>query len=105
MPDADAVFLSAQGARQALGHVYRSVAASRAADPDREIALALLLVSRQQVFEEFYQTGEERPGLRVLLDVGRHGRILARLRLQLGHEMGVREETDVEQQVEIVGGA
>src|SRR5215471_1435185 len=88
-----------------LGHVDGAVTAPGAADPQRQVALLLALVEREQVVQELSQPRQEPAGLRVLLDVGRDRGVRAGLGLQLRDEVRVGQEAHVEEEVHVVRNA
>ena len=64
MADIGVDLLLLEPAPQFLRQDDRTMVTSRAADPDGEIGLALLLVAGNQETEEVFDLGEELPGVR-----------------------------------------
>ncbi len=86
-------------APDAVGDGHRAVAAAGAADRDRQVALALCHVGRDEELEQRQQAAVELARLRPRLDVGAHLLVEAGLRAQLVDVMGIRQEAHVEGQV------
>ena len=85
--------------RQVLGDHHRSVPATGAADADRQVGLALLLVGGQQVVEQRGEPVVEGVDAVRVLDVIDHGGVQAGQVPQLRLVVGIGQETDVEGQV------
>src|SRR5436305_15119419 len=75
------------------------MAAARATDADREVALSLGPVLRDQEVEQRLQPGEELLRLRALEHPLRDPRVVPRVRLEALHEVRIRQEADVEHQI------
>src|SRR5512140_387301 len=98
--DPNGVPESGQVAREALGHVDGAVAPPRAADPDREVRAVLAPVIRETESQESVELTVEGLGLLAGFDESRHLRLPAREGPETRVEVRVREEADVEAQVE-----
>src|SRR5262245_64221136 len=78
---------------------HRAVAAAGTADRHREVGLPFTFVERQQELEQAFETREQLPALRERHHELLHRRVAAVQGAQALHEMRVREEADVEDQV------
>src|ERR1051326_9159980 len=100
--DLDRVPPLQQVVAEALGDGDAAVLAAGAADADREVALHLAAVLRREIGHEVEEAGVEVVVFRLFLEVRDHLGVEAGLRPQLLDEVRVRQEADVEQQVEVV---
>ena len=82
---------------------HRPVPPSGAAQRDGEVRLALALVERQEEGEQVFEPVHELAALRVFQDEFPHRRVATVEGAEGVHEVGVREEADVEDQVRVVG--
>src|SRR5439155_15267457 len=82
--DADRVALAAERLRQRVGDHHRPVPPARAADGDRQVALALLDVPGHHEGEEALHLVEEHRRVLLAAHVADHGRVVAGERLQGG---------------------
>ena len=96
---------SSSGALQALDDGDRTVAAAGAADRHREIAAVLAAVTRQKIAQQVREPRHELLGVRLPVEIRPHRPRPARSAPQAGHEVRVRQEAHVEQQVGAVRDA
>src|SRR6202049_2115097 len=82
---------------------YRAMLTTRAAEADRQIALAFVDVVGQQVNQQFGDALDEFLGLRKRANVFGHARMPSGERAELGHKMRIGEEADVEDQICVLG--
>src|SRR5512143_661400 len=80
---------------------HRTVFPAGASETDREVALPLAAVSRQEIFEKPQEPGEKFPGLGPCHDIFPYSRVFARQRAQAGDKMRVRQKAQVEKQIEL----
>src|SRR5882672_3242110 len=90
---------------EALDEVYRAVAASRAADGDRERAPVVLPIRGQPGLDEAPNVLEHRSDFRLLLKEGDHGRIEATQGPKPRIVVGIGEAAHVEDEIRIQGNA
>src|SRR5271167_3599630 len=87
------------GPAQPLSHVFGNhdgaMLPASATEADREVALALVNVVRQQVNKQFGDAADELLGLRKGADVFGDSRMATRQRAKLGHEMRIRQKAHV----------
>src|SRR5689334_25067067 len=74
---------------------------ARAAESDRQVTLALADVVRQQVDKQIRNAVDELTRLRERPDVSRHSRMPPCQLLEFRNVVGIRQETDVEDQIAI----
>src|SRR5439155_702827 len=84
-----------------LGDHHRPMMAARAAERDREIALAFTDVVRQQIDQKVGDALDELDGLRERSDIARDFGIAAGKLLERWNVIGIGEEPDIENQVAI----
>src|SRR6516164_10925570 len=77
------------------------MAASSAADGDRQIGLSFLLVPREQRLQQLPHPGEKRRKMRVALDMGCNGRVAPGKLFELRDVVRVVEKAHVESQIGI----
>src|SRR5256714_12189 len=85
--------------RQTVGDHHGTVPSAGAADPDRQVRLALPDVGREQVVEQRDQPVVELADAVGALDVVDHRLVAAGQLAQLGLVVRIRQEADVEQEV------
>src|ERR1051326_4405239 len=94
------------GIRQILAESLRdgdaAMLAAGAADADREVALHLLLVRRREIRDEIEEAFVEVSVLRLLLEILDDFGIEAGLRTQRFDEVWIRQEANVEKEIEVV---
>ncbi len=90
-----------RAARELLGHDDAAVLTAGAADPDRQVRLALLLERGEQQREEPVELFEEEAGLGLREHVLAHGLVDARERTQRFDPVRVRQEAAVEHEVDV----
>jgi rubrerythrin len=81
----------------------RAMLSTRAAEANRQIALAFVDVVGQQVNQQFGDTLYEFFGLRKGANVFGHARMPSGERTELGHKMWIGQEADVEDQICVLG--
>src|SRR5450631_1289379 len=85
--------------RERFGDRDRAMTAARAADRDREVTLSLALVPRHHVREEILAASHEFDALGQCQHPACHPRVVSRQWLELRYEVGIVEETYVEDEV------
>ena len=86
-----------------MGHHDASVMTAGAAEGDRQIALALADVVRQQIDEQFRNALQKLLSLRKASDVAGHIAVLSGELLELWNIVRIRQEADVEHQIAVGG--
>src|SRR5262245_4536969 len=99
MPHEDAMSQRCEPAPELLHQHHRAMATARAADGDRQVALALVLVARQREGEQRQDVCEKLLRVGAFQHVRGHVRIHSGLGTQLLDEERVRQEAAVEHQV------
>src|SRR5947209_9239558 len=97
--DLDSVTCLAQVLAHILGDHDRAMLSSGAAERNRQIAFAFANVVRQQVNQEIRNAVNEFGGLRKGTDVAGDAGIFAGKRAELGHEVRIGQEADIEDEV------
>src|SRR5262249_42459406 len=105
MSHEDAMSQRREPAPELLHQHHRAMATARAADGDRQVALALALVARQREGEQRQDVREKLLRVGAFQHVRRHVGIHPRLGTQLLDEERVRQETAIERQVGVGRGA
>jgi len=105
MDDLDFVTRLAQPLADVFGDHDGAVLPARAPEANRQVALALTDVVRQQINEQFGNALDELFALRERANVFRHPRLTPGQASKLGHEMRVGQEAHVKHQVGVVGNS
>src|SRR5581483_8512914 len=101
--DLDAVIGAAEALGDILGDHYRAVLAAGATERDGQVALAFADVVRDQVDEQLRDARNELACLGKRADVFRHPLVPACESSELGDEVRIGQETDVKDQVSVLG--
>src|SRR5690242_14311820 len=75
---------------------------TRTSEGDRQIALPLAYVMRQEVYQQLRNSSDELPRLRKGPNIFRHLRIAPGQRTKLRNEMWVRQEANVEDKIRVL---
>ena len=86
-----------------LRHHHRTMVSTRAAKRDRQIALPLAYIMRNQIRQQSVDAPQEFPGLRKRADVARDARVFPGMLAQLGNEMRIRQKAHIKYEVSVSG--
>src|SRR5262249_25520071 len=97
----DAVFVLLEMLADSIGDEDRPVSSTGATDGNRHIGLPLLLVLGKEKVDEVIDVVEKLVRRLVRIHIFDHGRVHARVRLKFRYKVGIRQETDVENEVRV----